>query len=559
MKWGDVVHIGQKYVVLDVETNGLSSLKDDLLCISIYKPDDGQIYNRFLPLELSNRVFTTHINGITESDLEGAIPLTQNEVMELIQTFELDKRIVLTFGSLDEKFIRNYFRRKHLYGYEKMSFYNFKKDIISSRFSGGNVTKDNLCRLFGIDGVKQIHTGTNDCILEWELFKKIYGKKLLITGDKVFEMNEDYIIPVSYLGSHPNLRDCMGELPNISYKQEIIKKFEIYGKKIKKFPTNFNGMILEHLINSQLKVNTINSLPFLYANKSRLKYIGKLPSAYDIVPMSFNEDGTVTTTRKQDAQIEMEINRFVKAIKKEMKPMIQFIAEDIFHGQAISSQELVVHPESRILALCDLSTQDTVMEIKTNHIMNIYNMKEQLYYESNGRECYLLQTDWSLIPEILSFVISKVTFSIEESKKINNNEKRRFNFQKKINNENISVVSYVNSHVKVRVKCKVCAHEWDVSCATIVKNPVCPFCNPKEKRTFKSNVRMSEEEKRRQRELKYQCQLTERSNGTIKAYDYTGAKNPVYAECIRCGHRWKIRSDHLLNRAYCPICKKKSV
>ena len=29
-----------KYVVLDVETNGLSSLKHDLLSISIYKPDD---------------------------------------------------------------------------------------------------------------------------------------------------------------------------------------------------------------------------------------------------------------------------------------------------------------------------------------------------------------------------------------------------------------------------------------------------------------------------------------------------------------------------------------
>ena len=28
-----------KYVVLDVETNGLSSLKHDLLSISIYKPD----------------------------------------------------------------------------------------------------------------------------------------------------------------------------------------------------------------------------------------------------------------------------------------------------------------------------------------------------------------------------------------------------------------------------------------------------------------------------------------------------------------------------------------
>ena len=60
----------KKYVVLDVETNGLSSIKDDLLSISIYKPDDGKIYDRFLPLELSDEVETTYINGITKDMLK---------------------------------------------------------------------------------------------------------------------------------------------------------------------------------------------------------------------------------------------------------------------------------------------------------------------------------------------------------------------------------------------------------------------------------------------------------------------------------------------------------
>jgi DNA polymerase III alpha subunit (gram-positive type) len=39
-----------KYVVFDVETNGLKSKKDDLLSISFYKPDDGKEYSKFLPL-----------------------------------------------------------------------------------------------------------------------------------------------------------------------------------------------------------------------------------------------------------------------------------------------------------------------------------------------------------------------------------------------------------------------------------------------------------------------------------------------------------------------------
>ena len=73
-------NIEKKYVVLDVETNGLSSLNDDLLSISIYKPDENKMYNRFLPLELNGDVYTTYINGITKKDLKGKQPLSQKEI-----------------------------------------------------------------------------------------------------------------------------------------------------------------------------------------------------------------------------------------------------------------------------------------------------------------------------------------------------------------------------------------------------------------------------------------------------------------------------------------------
>ena len=69
-----------KYVVLDVETNGLSSIRDDLLSISLYRPDTELIYNRFLPLEMNTEVITTQYNGIETANLKSLSPLTQEEV-----------------------------------------------------------------------------------------------------------------------------------------------------------------------------------------------------------------------------------------------------------------------------------------------------------------------------------------------------------------------------------------------------------------------------------------------------------------------------------------------
>ena len=120
-----------EYVVFDVETNGLKSKRDDLLSISFYKPDDGKEYNRFLPLELNRRIVTTHINGITEKDLVGATALTQNEFNHIVEEFELEKRTILIYAgrNFDGGFLAEYMKRHRISGFEKLNFYNIKRNI----------------------------------------------------------------------------------------------------------------------------------------------------------------------------------------------------------------------------------------------------------------------------------------------------------------------------------------------------------------------------------------------------------------------------------------------
>ncbi len=222
------------YVVLDVETNGLIPQKHDLLSLAIYKPDTDEIFHRYFPLELNDEIYTTHINGIKKEMLKDATHLTQEETDDIILKYELEKRTILTYGNLDERFLRHYFLRHKLYGVLQFKFYNFKHDIISSSFSEGNITKDNLCKMFKIKNITEVHSADNDCILEWKLYEKLNGKQLLITNNKVFVFDaQKYLVPISYISSYNNFKYHIPPLPRIVEDHEIVKIVTVRGGYLK--------------------------------------------------------------------------------------------------------------------------------------------------------------------------------------------------------------------------------------------------------------------------------------------------------------------------------------
>lgn len=563
------------YVVLDVETNGLKSKEDDLLSISLYKPDDEREYDRFLPLDLNRDVFTTGVNGITKSDLKGKRHLAQDEVDELFEGFELDRRTILHYGSLDVRFVRDYFARHGLDGFDRLRFFNFKQLICSTGYSDGSLTKDNLCDFFGIEGVTELHSGIRDCKLEWELFKKLDGRYLLariISKGQHYGMwrlaalDPNYILPVSYLATFKNLSRII-ERPFIKCEAEEVFRFEIAGEDIRRFPTNYSGMVVEHLIDTMLGVTKADNAAFLAENSAKNELLGYMPSYTTFTPMSFNDDGTMTAVREEDKEIEREINAMIDQAQAQLAPLVEFIKDEVFHGGPVTSQELVVNDDLGVLALCDLSNDEAVLEIKTSRC-EPERYAEQLYYEGKGRDTYLLGMEWGLIEDAFgaAFTLKRVrTYPGEKPDK--RRDKAVKSLSAALEGEQLNVVTYTNSTSPVKIRCMQCGHEWEETYSRIKAGKcVCPVCCPDRvsKRRMRRAIgapkpqreKMTAAQALAKRAQRYVEKVSGRSNGVIAVdvSSYIGGKDPVQAYCSKCGYTWTSRADHLLARPFCPKC-----
>ena len=256
--------------------------------------------------------------------------------------------------------------------------------------------------MLNISGVTDVHSGANDCILERKLFERLSTDKLFFIDRHLYKFNKNYIVPVSYLRNSDLLSFANISLPYLQSEAIKIYEFLLPRKilnKIKKFPTNITGIALENGINAALHVEMQDNREFLFKNKSYLKYIGSLESKMTEIPIEEQDDGTLKSLSNSFNDYIEDVNVVTKMIVENLCPVFDFIRREIFTESSIIGQELVISDDGKVLALCDLSNEENILEIKTYRVFaGIESIDKplirQLYYESKGRKKFVLTLEF---------------------------------------------------------------------------------------------------------------------------------------------------------------------
>lgn len=398
-----ILENSNNYVVLDVETNGLRKKDDDLLSISIYDPSKKICYNRFLPLDLQPIVKTTDINGISETDLKEQKHLTQSEVDKIIEYFDLNNKTILTFsgnGTFDMGFFKNYLNRHGIIGLDNVVEDNIKKYVPTGLYGFQNsASKDNLCKLFNIEGVQDIHSSLNDCVLEWKLFEKFVGLKPFRINNTFYKFNKDYVIPVTVLTKNTKLFKYAGIELHILGTTECIYQYRVSDKalnSIKQFSNNVTGISFEHILYASLETINCDNTNFLIQNKMKLEPIATVKQNVEEVMVDVDDDGLLVALDEKHEEYIKQVNNVALSIKQEMSEVINFIKENIFQKEKIYKSELVISEDKKVLAICDLSSDSAVLEVKAYRpplsLLGYidFSFAHQLYYQAKGRNIYYL-------------------------------------------------------------------------------------------------------------------------------------------------------------------------
>ena len=88
------------------------------------------------------------------------------------------------------------------------------------------------------------------------------------------------------------------------------------------------------------------------------------------IPIITENDGTVKAIKEEDKEYINQVNSVTKMIIEHIKPVADYLRENIFKEDKIMTQELSITDDKKVLALCDLSDSKNVVEIKTYDVLD---------------------------------------------------------------------------------------------------------------------------------------------------------------------------------------------
>ena len=112
-------------------------------------------------------------------------------------------------------------------------------------------------------------------------------------------------------------------------------------------------------------------------------------------------------------------------------------------------------------------------------------------------------------------------------------------YEKNENVENIEILGeYVNSQIKIKVRCKIDGYEWEVTPNSLLKGSGCPKCA--------GNIQLTHKE--------FINRIKNINNDIEILEEYVNAITKIKVRCKIDGHEWEVRPNDLLRGIGCPKC-----
>lgn len=113
-----------------------------------------------------------------------------------------------------------------------------------------------------------------------------------------------------------------------------------------------------------------------------------------------------------------------------------------------------------------------------------------------------------------------------------------------IKNPNIEVLGkYINAHIKIKCKCKICGCIWDSIPNNLLRDRGCPECG--KVKCSKSRTRTHEQ---------FVNELKNINPNITPLEKYKNVKVKIKCSCNVCRHEWNVIPDSLLRGYGCPKC-----